>query len=119
MQRNLQTPLRHCRMQRKTRSKQERKEDAMEHTVRSNLPDEMLTKATDQAIKHDNQTDRTDRLTDTQIDTTNSTEAMYVSDLFSGGQSWRPSVENWNDIRTCRQPKIQMVKYFGVFRSLI
>ena len=40
-----------------------------------------------------NQTDCTDRLTDTQTDTTNGTEAMYVIDLFSGGQSWRPSVE--------------------------
>ena len=57
---------------------------------------EMLAKATDQAIKHNNkmnQIDCTNRLTDTQTDTTNKTEAMYVIDLFSGGQSWRPSVE--------------------------
>ena len=58
--------------------------------------DEMLAKATDQAIKHNNKmnhTDCTDRLTDTQTDTTNKPEAMYVIDKFSGGQSWRPSVE--------------------------
>ena len=53
----------------------------------------MLTKATDQAIKHNNQTDRTDRLTDAQTDATDNTQAMYVIDLFSGGQSLRPSVE--------------------------
>ena len=62
-------------------------------SIPRDLIDEMLTKATDQAIKHNNQTDRTDRLTDTQTDTTDNTEAMYVIDLFSGGQSWRPSVE--------------------------
>ena len=52
----------------------------------------MLAKATDQAIKHNNKMDQTD-CADTQTDTTNEIEAMYVIDLFSGGQSWRPSVE--------------------------
>ena len=62
-------------------------------SIPHDLIDEMLTKWTDQAIKHNNQTDRTDKSNDTQTDTTDNTEAMYVIDLFSGGQSWCSSVE--------------------------
>ena len=98
MQRNFQTPLRHCRKTNGTFNKRRVTGKNIKKTLWSiphDLIDEMLTKATDQVInfKLNNQIDRTDRLIDTYTDTTDNTEAMYVIDLFSGGQSWRPSVE--------------------------